>query len=140
MAYEDEGKKSVFNAGVAQTERIDSLQKAVNSCRFNPTAFNQEVGRYNYELMVSANDGLLAEVWAKLSPNEKVQGKRIQELMVKFMEQNKIIYYYGGEQKINLNNLKKFNVLITLYERMNKQFLDDHNLNAPNWDEDDGEL
>ena len=32
---DEERKKSIFNAGVAQAERIDSLQRALNSARFN---------------------------------------------------------------------------------------------------------
>jgi len=137
---EDYGKKSVFNAGVAQTERIDNLQKAINYARFNPTFYNMDIGKFNYEILVASNDGLLAEVWSKLSTKERIVGERIRKAVTEYLEQNKIIYYHNGEQKINLSNLKRFNELIILYERYNKDFLDVHNLNSPNMDDDEGEL
>ena len=77
---EDGGKKSRFNAGVALTERIDALQRAINSARFNPIAMNMDTGTYNFMVMINANDGLLDEAWAKLSDKEKASGNRIKKL------------------------------------------------------------
>jgi hypothetical protein len=137
MSYEDTGGTSVFNAGILMTERIDSLQRAINAARFNPLAQNVEVGRFNYEIMVCANDGLLNECWSKLNAKEKVQGDRIRKIVITFLELNPIIVNANGETKVNRLNYKKFMELIDIYEKTNKIFLDAHRLNSPNVDDDD---
>jgi len=135
---EGEGKKSVFNAGIAQTERIHSLQQALNAARFNLTAYNYEVNKFNYEVMVSSNDGLLMEVWSKLTCDEQVKGNRIRKIVTDFMKTFPIVYSNNGEYKINNKNLEKFKELIMVYEQINKVFLDVHNLNSPNYEADEG--
>jgi len=133
---EDEGRKSRFNAGVALTERIDALQRAINSARFNPLAMNTDTGTYNYMVMINANDGLLDEAWAKLSPHEKIQGSKIKNLIKDFVELNPPITIFKGELTVNKKNLKGIMALLDMYCKMNKEFLDNHNLNAPDdeWD------
>jgi len=135
----DDSKKSVFNAGVAQAERIDSLQRALNSARFNPIAQNPEVGKFNYEIMASACDGLFYEAWGKLTDTEKEEGQRIKTIIHSFIEHRAIISRVNGEMVINKRNLSEFMVLIDLYEKKNKEYLDEHNLNSPSHEDDDDE-
>lgn len=138
---EDSGKLSRFNAGIAQTIRIDDLQQKLNLARFNPLAQDLEIGRFNYEIMVSACDGLLQESWAKLSPKEKEEGDRLRKLVSLFIDVFPIYTQTkDGKTKVNYQNYRKFMELINLYEKKNKIFLDDHNLNAPNYEDDDDEL
>lgn len=139
MDYEEK-KLSKFNAGVALAERIDSLQRALNAARYNPLAYNFEVGKFNYEIMVISCDGLLNEVWSKLDEKERVYGERIRKLILGFMESNPITSTKSkdGEIKVNTMNFKKFMALVDLYEKTDKIFLDEHNLNSPNFDDDDG--
>ena len=138
MGYDDEGKMSKFNAGVALTERIDSLQRALNMARFNPLSPNQDTGTFNYQVMINANDGLLSECWAKLTDSEKKQADRIRKLVHKMVELFPPIVQGQEGPKINKNNYRKFNELILIYEKMNKDILDSHNLNSPNVDSDEG--
>lgn len=133
----EEGKKSLFNSGVAMTERIHALQQAINAARFNLTAYNYEVNKFNYEVMVSSNDGLLMEVWSKLTSDEQKKGERVRKLVSEFIRTFPIVYSNNGEYKINNKNLEKFKQLIVMYEQMNKIFLDVHNLNSPNFEDDD---
>lgn len=133
----EDSKKSLFNAGIAMTERIHHLQVALNAARFNPIAFNAEANRFNYEIMVSANDGLMYEVWSKLDDNEKKKVDRIKNLIHTFLDNNAIVGKINEEYSINKTNLKKFYVLIDLYEKTNKELLDEHNLNSPTMEDDD---
>ena len=135
---DEDSKRSLFNAGVALAERIDQLQRAINMARFNPLAIDNNLGIYNYQVMVYSNDGLLQESWAKLTEKEKLEGKRIKNLVHNFIETFPLIKEVEGKPVIINHNYKKFCILITLYENKNKIFLDEHNLNAPNMDDDDG--
>jgi hypothetical protein len=138
MEYEDQ-KKSKFNAGVALTERIDGLQCAINAARFNPLKVNFDTMTYNYEIMISANDGLLKEVWAKLSPKEQEFAERIRKAINNYMKSFPIISVTGeGKTSINQKNYARALELIDFYERMNKNFLDVHSLNAPDFEDDEG--
>jgi hypothetical protein len=88
--------------------------------------------------MVSACDGLLLEAWGKLKAEEKKRGDRLRKVVRNFLEMHPIIKEFQGEVRIDTSNLKKFNELIILYEQTMKVFLDDHNLNAPNYEDNDG--
>lgn len=134
----DEGKKSLFNAGVAQTERIDALQRAINSSRFNPLAKDLLIGKYNYEIMVSACDGLLAEVWAKLDKKEKIEGQRIKNVITNFLRIRPVLNITTKETKVHKKNYEDFLELFQIYENTVKIYLDSHNLNAPNIEDDEG--
>jgi len=133
--YED--KKSKFNAGVLLTSRLHELQATINMCRYNPMAPNLQTGRFNYEVMISALDSLLNECWAKLSPTEQKEGYRMQNLINKFVKFRPPITTANKELKVNNKNHEDLMKLLDLYEKMIKTFLDTHDLNAPNREEDD---
>jgi hypothetical protein len=136
--YEGDSKKSVFNAGVAQVQRIDSLQKAINASRFNPLMRNLEVGRFNYEIMISSNDALLFEAWSKLSSEEQKEGERIKSIIHEFIEFHPVVSQKNnGELIVIKENYKQFMELIDIYEKINKTLLEKHDLNSPSRDEDD---
>ena len=140
MDYED-NKQSRFNAGIALTERIDSLQRAINAARFNPLQTNQDTMTLNYEVMVSANEGLLAEAWAKLNKEEQALADKIRLTIRQVLEvYPPISQDKNGEAQLNPQNYQKFLELINFFEKKNKEFLDTHNLNAPNQDYDDDEF
>lgn len=136
----DEGSKiSRFNAGVAQAERIDVLQRAINMARFNPLVVDMNTQTYNYEVILNANDGLLLEAWAKLTEAEKKQADKIYNLAHGFKKTFPIIMQNNnGDQTINRQNFEKFMEILNTYEKKNKVFLDEHSLNSPNMDDDEG--
>jgi hypothetical protein len=136
----DEDRKSKFNAGVALAERIDALQQAINGARFNPLAPNMETGRFNFEIMVSANDSLLNECWAKLNPTEKNKGDRVRKVVMMFLRMNPPITRVNSELRVNKKNYENLMEILDIYEKMNKDFLDAHDLNAPNKEDDDDGL
>lgn len=141
MSYEEEGEKSIFNAGVAQAERIDSLQRAINASRFNVLAVNPETMTYNYQVIIDANNGLLDEAWAKLSDDEQKLGLKLKKLINDFIEikppMKKITNGMSEEMKINKDNYKDMLKLIDIYSRTIKEFLNSHDMNSPSKDEDD---
>lgn len=144
MNYE-ETSKSKFNAGVALAERIDSLQRAMNAARFNPRDFNPETKTFNFQIFISAADGLAMEGWSKFDRKEREMVSRVRAVIKKFQE-NKPSYYYDagmdGETEFMWNE-KNFDILMRLleiYEKTIKDSLEHHDLNSPNKDDDDDGL
>jgi len=138
----DDNKKSVFNSGVAMAERNDGLRRAIQMGRYSPTAFNMEVGKFNFEIMVTSVDNLFNSAWGKLTPNERKEGDRYSKLINKLLLLKPIITGIGSkEPKINRDNLHKFLELFTLYERKINEYYEAHDLDSPNKEFDsDSEL
>jgi hypothetical protein len=138
MADDNNVRKSRFNSAALMMVRLDELQKAINSARLNLLAMNSDTSTYNYMVMINANDGLLDEAWAKLTPEEKLKGNRIKVLIKDFVETNPPITMFKNELYVNKKNLNELMVLLDIYCKLNKEFLDAHNLNTPDdeWDEE----
>ena len=137
----EDSSKSFFNAGVAQVERIDALQRALNGARFNLLAFNSETMTPNYETFLNSLDGLFSESWSKLNKDEKKEGLKMKQTIREFLQMFPIIevnVIRGKEEKsINYANFKKLLPMLDLYERKIKEYLDEHSFNSPNRDDDD---
>lgn len=140
MSEDYDDKKSLFNAGIAQTERIDSIRRAIISSRFNPLSLNEDTGTFNYEVIISSCDILLNEAWAKLSPKEKILGENTRKLIRRFLEVNPPLKKTSAGIRINNENYKKLLELLNYYEQLTQTFLDAHNLGNPNLEEDDDEI
>lgn len=130
---DDNEKKSQFNAGVALAERIDLLQQIMNSGRFNPLAINPETMTYNYQIMIETQEALFTEAWSKLTPQERKTGARLCNLIQEFLEYfPPVTIQPSGQRAIDVDNYKMLMKLLFHFEKKNKEFLDAHNLNAPN--------
>ena len=137
MDYDDV-KKSKFNAGVAHAERIDMLQRAINSAKFNPLMFNFETGTYNYSVMISSIDCLTNEGWDKFSPKEKETVSRMNTILRNLNEEfPPITINKNQEVRINHKNYKFLMSFFQMYERKIKELYGLHNLNSPTRGEED---
>jgi hypothetical protein len=139
---EEESKKSLFNAGVAQAERIDSLQRAINAGRFNLIDRNIDTGTRNYEVIIAALDSLINECWGKATSKEKIKLGQIYQIVKFRIKTSPPVILASDEEvgyveRIDHNNLDTVIRLIDIYERYIREVLDAHNLNAPNRDMDD---
>jgi len=137
MDYEDV-KLSKFNAGIAQTERIDSLQRAINAAKFNPLMRNFETGTFNFEVMISAADCLGREGWDKFDEAERKHLNKHEQLVKSWVRTFfPISQMKNGEIKVNQKAYESFLELYDLWEKLLKIYLGKHSLNAPSKDEDD---
>lgn len=133
------GSKSRFNAGVALTERVDALQRAINSSKFNPMMKNPITGTFGFEDMITSLDCLISEGWGKFSSDEKkliLKYKKIMNDLVKYFPPVKMLP--NGNVDFNLNNFDKFKDFFEKYELKIKELLDAHDLNAPSSEDDEG--
>lgn len=145
MSYENsEGVKSQFNAGVALTQRIDSLQRAINAARYNPFAINPETMTYNWQVMIDSLNGLYQEGRPKFTDAEQKDCEQIRGVVDKLIEFSPPVMTqtqgrYGTQrQSVDYESWTKLKKLLTIYEQKLRQYFDVHNLNSPNREDDDG--
>lgn len=137
---EGDGSKSMFNAGVAQTVRLDRLQQAMNAARFNLKAINMETGTYNYECFLNAASNAVDEVWPKLDADEKKNIKKLIDTSIQLIRLHPPYesYYSKGETKqtFNAKNYYELETLIMIISRRVREILDAHDFNSPSKDAD----
>lgn len=141
---DDYNKQSVFNAGVAQAERIDVLQRALNGARFNPQQFNPETETFNYQIMIDSLNGLMMECWSKAKESEQKEMNRLRNLLhdyiivsppIRIATSTKGEVYYW-DTVVYQSILK----LLSYYEQLIRDVLDAHGMNSPNRDDDDDQI
>jgi len=142
MQMSEESKKSIFNGGVALAERTDQLWRTINATRYNPTNYDYEAGRFNYEIMLTTADIILRQAWGKLTDTERKEGDRYSKILNDFILKKPIVTFNNKQMlKINSQNLLTFLKLFDAYEKKLKIYYEEHDLDSPNKDsEDDDEL
>lgn len=135
---DDEGRKSIFNAGVAQTERVDEIQREINRAWFNPLQKHMETGMWNFQIIIAGYDRIFdGETWAKLPDNLKEKGIAIQSVVHDFIKLNPIITEQkNGTLKINRENYENLIDRLRVWQRIIKVILDKVEFDSPNKDED----
>lgn len=66
-----DGSNVTFNQAQFQMMRLHDLISRSEICNTNPLGFNEEIGRYNYEILFSDYCSILLEIISKLSKDEK---------------------------------------------------------------------
>lgn len=139
MDYDEDSKKSRFNAGIAQTERMDALQRAIIQAKFNPLMRNMETGTYNYENLLPAADSMIDEAWGKLNEKERALTLRMYNVLYNL---NKyfppVSLNRKNEPQINKVNYERYISFFGLLHRKLKDLYDIHELNSPSKEVDDG--
>lgn len=152
MAYKynygdpDQGESSQFNAGLLQMKRIHEIQDLLNKASLNPQAFNDEVGVYNFEIILSSINSLLHESSPKLGKVERLEAESMRDSIKLFLVNHPIFELKknlnaGNSRLTNKFNKKNWKVLekwIVAYETFVRHLLDKHELNSPNKVEDEG--
>lgn len=146
MAFNDiESKSAIFNAGVFQTKRIAELQERINLVSLNPKIFNEEFGVYNYEVWITSIDSLLMEVMPKLTETEVKQGEMVRDKVHDFKKSNPVFTsstsLRAGKKttyNFDVENYEVMYKVVTMYEKLIRIYLDNHDLNNPSKDDDEG--
>jgi hypothetical protein len=139
-----EGQLSKFNAGILQMTRLHKLQEQLNEANYNPLAYNEALGVYNYEIIIRATTNIIKEAGKKLSDTEKKDALALKKVLEAAIEKYpihelKINQGYPHKRFIQVNsiNWKLLKEFIFQYEDLARGFLDKHNLNSPPEDESD---
>ena len=68
---ESEGFTSKFNEAFLKMHRIHKLQDSIIQCSFNLQGYNENVLAFNYQIVLSCVNGIMKEVWGKLTEDER---------------------------------------------------------------------
>ena len=137
MAEEiDLGKLSNWNEGALQMLRFHELQKEINECNVNPTAFNIERNLYNYQIILNNINSVFSEASPKFKDRELELGMLRKKMIESFLESNPIHI-----NRPNLNheeetfffrpNWLRLKVMLFGYNLYVRRLLDIHKLTSP---------
>ena len=86
----DMGKTSKFNAGILQMQRIHDLQERLNLAKINPLAYNEDLGLFNYEVILNTINALYLEAESKLATKEKEEAVKLKKALEIFLERKPV--------------------------------------------------
>ncbi len=138
----DFGKTSKFNAGVLQMQRIHDLQERLNLAKINPIAYNEDLGLFNYEIIINTTNALYLEAESKLGLYEKEQAIALKKAIEVFMERKPVHvekrmsqYPYRMNLQLDKSNWDILRKVIFFYESLVRDYLEVHALNSPQADD-----
>lgn len=134
----DHGKTSKFNAAVLQMQRIHDLQERLNRAKINQLAYSEDVGLFNYEIILNTINALYLEVEPKLGTKENKKGLLLKEAIEDSLKKNPVhfekktlTYPYRPTIQFNKNNWENIRKVIFFYESLVRDFLEIHGMNSP---------
>jgi len=92
----EEDKTSRVSGEKNNLERIHELQKKVNEVKLTPWNKNEEKDCWNYQLWIELIGGLLDEVWSRLNPDERKEGKAKREIIDSLLKKFPPFKMVGG--------------------------------------------
>lgn len=155
MAYynkpQDETRISQWNEAQLKMFRINTLQERINDLWTNPLAYNEEAGKYNFELLFQSIISYWYEVRPKTNNNEKDEMDKIVDIIEKFMDNNPIIrkitiespatymkQYAPQGIKTDINKWKILRKLLRRFEGDIKTLAEIHGISGRNQEQDTG--
>jgi hypothetical protein len=143
---EDTLSKSKFNEAFLKMHRIHRLQDLSNMAGINLLAFNETLLVPNYIVKLNVNEGLLFEVWSKLSAEEREEIIKLKEIVEGFIEKNPI--YFDVKNNLQNKNITKidYSILKILkralfkYETKIRELIGRTGYDSPDYDYDEDTL
>lgn len=149
MGYKDYGQMEdlpsgvKYNDGWFQVIRINEVKRIVNACKINPTSFNNEYGMWNFELWFNNMSVILDEVWFKLKTEEIEKIERLKNAIMVCISSGKVIqelrqksYPYRNIKSINKKEWVKLNQLLSSYDHLVRDYMNQHGFGNPDRDEE----
>ena len=137
---EQAGKVSEWNEATLKVIRLHDIQSTINILKMDPLTRNN--GKFNYEWLAKAVDSLYGEGYSKYTEKERTKVDRIRKLMLdilKYTPPHKQILIEGhSKQKksyvLNNNSFERLMEIVEMFERIVKDYNDDHGLTTKNRD------
>jgi hypothetical protein len=140
MAYNnsDEGKYSEYNSAALKMKRLHDILSLMNGVRANLLAFNDDFGRYNYEIFYEYCTSLYQEVRAQCSEEERKEGDKLRNVLGLLLEKLKVwsprktkIYpYTQRKNKFMETHWRKIKEWLTEYEDLVRKLQDAHGMDT----------
>lgn len=139
---EEELQLSKFNAGLLQMKRIHELQDTINKCNLNLLNYNENIGSYNYEIILSCLDSLYQEAKPKLKPDEIKNCETKRRVINEFLKRKPLMSMKKTQVPNGKGQLQVDTIVWNLvkeqlfeYESLVRDCLDKHDLNSPGKDD-----
>lgn len=130
---------SKFNPAQHKMNRINFLSQLINETKLNLRAKNLLFSDWNYNLYFNALKGLYGEVFIKFTDNERERCEKIRILIEKFLSENPIrIRINNQDFEVDEMKLALFRKIAEFYETTVKDYQDEHGLDTPNEEDDEG--
>lgn len=141
MVTENEENKEIsrFNPAQHKMNRINSISENINASSMNLEAWNIELCDWNYNIYFKALVRLYHEVYTKFSDDEKEECEIIRRAIEKSMEDYPVREKLKrGWGQLNTARLRIFKRYIEEYEKIVKKYQNEHGLDTPNMEDDEG--
>lgn len=120
----EETARSLFNEAQLKMYRLDRGQSRISDANLNPLSYNDTIGKYGYEIIITELNNLLSEVWGKLGEADKKKIKTIRNIVMDYLEfkpifeihNNNSISGFKSNKKINYKNWKELRELLFDYQ------------------------
>ncbi len=151
MSEADEGNKgsiSEWNEGNFKNLRLHEAQELINMGKVDPFSYSSEGTSWNYQIWKAGIDILYGEGCSKYTTGEESEideVKKIKDFIELFCDTKppfkQITEHHIDSQQSkfipNIENQRKIKEMLEMYEKIVKQYNDDHGLSTRNKDEDD---
>lgn len=142
MAEEDErlGEISKFNPAQHKMNRLNELSRIINETKLSLKSWNNEFNDWNYNLYFLAVTSLYEEVFVKFSEEEKMSCD-VLRIAIEAMKVKYPIQERGKKNKWTGLDSRRFNIFMKWmrkYEEIVKELQDEHGLDTPNQEDDQG--
>ena len=138
--YERSGEISKFNPAQHKMNRLNELSRIINESKLSLHSYNNEFNDWNYNLYFLAVTSLYEEVFVKFSEEEKISCDVIR-VAIEMMKNKYPIQEDSKKRRwtaINVDRFKIFISWIRKYEEKVKELQDEHGLDTPNQEDDQG--
>ena len=135
----DINQETTFNEAVLKMQRIHSAQEIINNVRINLLAWNQDYGKYNYEVVISNLISLCYEVAPLMKTAEIKEFHLLRGLLDDLMTNKPIreniqssnLDGVNNKTKLNPENWKVLRNTMFKFEDFARNQVDLHGLSAP---------
>lgn len=143
----EEINKSLYNEASLKMIRLDRSQSRISDANLNPLSFNDTIGKYGYQIILTELNNLLGEVWGKLKDTNKTKITNIRSMVLDIMELKPIhitnyVNGIAGQSNtltVNQENWKFLRELLFKYHMEINVLLDEAGYSTLSADDDEGD-
>lgn len=139
MAQNTFNQESIFNEALLKMQRIHTAQEILNNVRINLLAWNEQYGKYNYEVAIANMNSLCYEVYPVMKPNEQKEFYLLRNLTDDLLsykpiyEKVKSSNFNGSQnkEKLNESNWNLLKKVMFKFEDFARVQIDSHGYASP---------
>lgn len=133
-------KESLINEAFLKMQRLHESQRVINMCKLNLLAYNSELGKYYYEIMIMELSNIRSACWSKMKDEDQKYTTKVEWIIQNLIDLLPIYEIMqtdslSGKKKEKILNKKNWNLLrevILNYEKTIMSVLGKTGYDSPN--------